>query len=44
MTAAEMLDRIVPFKRATYDAVVEEFRDLVNSEARTAGVPPAHES
>ena len=29
MTAAEMLDRIVPFKRPTYDAVVEEFRDLV---------------
>ena len=29
MTAAEMLDSIVPFKRATYDAVVEEFRDLV---------------
>jgi putative (di)nucleoside polyphosphate hydrolase len=29
MTAAEMLDSIVPFKRATYDAVVEEFHDLV---------------
>jgi putative (di)nucleoside polyphosphate hydrolase len=29
MTAAEMLDSIVPFKRPTYDAVVEEFRDLV---------------
>ena len=29
MTAAEMLGRIVPFKRPTYDAVVEEFRDLV---------------
>ena len=29
MTAAEMLDRIVPFKRPTYDAVVAEFRDLV---------------
>jgi hypothetical protein len=29
MTAAEMLDRIVAFKRPTYDAVVEEFRDLV---------------
>jgi putative (di)nucleoside polyphosphate hydrolase len=29
MAAAEMLDRIVPFKRPTYDAVVEEFRDLV---------------
>jgi putative (di)nucleoside polyphosphate hydrolase len=29
MTAAEMLDRIVPFKRATYVAVVDEFRDLV---------------
>ena len=29
VTAAEMLERIVPFKRATYDAVVEEFRDLV---------------
>lgn len=29
MTATEMLDCIVPFKRATYDAVVEEFRDLV---------------
>jgi putative (di)nucleoside polyphosphate hydrolase len=29
MTAAEMLDRFVPFKRPTYDAVVEEFRDLV---------------
>jgi hypothetical protein len=24
-----MLDRIVPFKRPTYDAVVAEFRDLV---------------
>ena len=29
MTAAEMLDHIVPFKRATYVAVVDEFRDLV---------------
>lgn len=29
LTAAEMLDRIVPFKRPTYDAVVAEFRDLV---------------
>ncbi len=29
MTASEMLERIVPFKRATYDAVVAEFRDLV---------------
>jgi len=29
MTVATMLDSIVPFKRATYDAVVEEFRDLV---------------
>jgi putative (di)nucleoside polyphosphate hydrolase len=29
MTAAEMLESIVPFKRPTYDAVVEEFRDLV---------------
>ena len=29
MTAAEMLDCIVPFKRPTYEAVVEEFSDLV---------------
>ena len=29
MGAGEMLERIVPFKRATYVAVVEEFRDLV---------------
>jgi putative (di)nucleoside polyphosphate hydrolase len=29
MTAAEMLDSIVPFKRPTYDAVIAEFRDLV---------------
>ena len=30
LSAGEMLERIVPFKRATYVAVVEEFRDLVN--------------
>jgi putative (di)nucleoside polyphosphate hydrolase len=29
MGAGEMLERIVPFKRPTYVAVVEEFRDLV---------------
>ena len=29
MGAGEMLERIVPFKRSTYVAVVEEFRDLV---------------
>jgi putative (di)nucleoside polyphosphate hydrolase len=29
MSAGEMLERIIPFKRATYVAVVEEFRDLV---------------
>jgi putative (di)nucleoside polyphosphate hydrolase len=29
MGAGELLERIVPFKRATYVAVVEEFRDLV---------------
>lgn len=29
MTAGEMLDLIVPFKRPTYAAVVEEFKDLV---------------
>ena len=29
MGAGEMLERIVPFKRATYVAVVDEFRDLV---------------
>jgi putative (di)nucleoside polyphosphate hydrolase len=29
MGAGEMLERIVPFKRATYIAVVDEFRDLV---------------
>ena len=29
MSAGEMLERIVPFKRATYVAVIEEFRDLV---------------
>ena len=29
VTAGEMLERIIPFKRATYVAVVEEFRDLV---------------
>ncbi len=29
MDAREMVERIVPFKRAVYDAVLEEFRDLV---------------
>ena len=29
MTAGEMLERIVAFKRPVYEAVVEEFRDLV---------------
>ena len=29
MTAAEMLDRIVPFKRPIYETVLAEFRDLV---------------
>jgi putative (di)nucleoside polyphosphate hydrolase len=29
MSAREMLDRIVPFKRPIYEAVVEEFSDLV---------------
>ncbi len=29
MGAGEMLERIVPFKRPTYVAVVDEFRDLV---------------
>jgi len=29
MTAAELLGRIAPFKRAVYEAVLEEFKDLV---------------
>ena len=29
MSAGEMLERIIPFKRATYVAVIKEFRDLV---------------
>ncbi len=29
LAADQMLERIVPFKRAVYEAVVDEFRDLV---------------
>lgn len=30
VTAREMLDGVVPFKRAIYDAVVKEFADLIS--------------